>query len=518
MKKLIIFFSFLFSQHVFAQNVAINTDGSAADASAMLDVKSATKGLLLPRLTQGQRLAIANPANGLMVYQTDGQAGFYYNFGVPSNPSWIPVGASNNSWTIFGNSLLNTGTFGTTSNNHIDLFTNNTIRGRLSNLGEFFIGTTNTTIPGDLMAAVGNSTFPFATNGYSSFNGAGVYGAIQGGTTQYAGVQGEYQSTTAGIFNTAGVRGLNQSGIAGTGFRTQSTTGPRVGVIGSTTANAGQYTFGVHGTMLSTDPRCGGVIADDFGIALATLAYYSSTLVDYSVYGFGGAYQVGTNGGRNSNKLTSPNTHIGMGIYGGVMGGWMKGLVYGTHVQGDRYSLYVDGKTYTNQPAAELVATANGDRIPAYCVATSQPEVYARGKAVLQNGAYYVSFKDDFKMMAKADDIVVTVSPLANSNGLYIAEQDENGFLVKENAEGKSVIAFSWMAIAARKGFDQLTVAPELLKKDFDEKMNGVMHNDNDKTSAPQYLWWDGTQVCFDKPPAKQIDPAYSPNARVKKN
>jgi len=49
------------------------------------------------------------------------------------------------------------------------------------------------------------------------------------------------------------------------------------------------------------------------------------------------------------------STHIGLGIYAGIMGGWMKGLVYGTHIKGEHYRLYVDGKTYTNEPVIELV-------------------------------------------------------------------------------------------------------------------------------------------------------------------
>jgi hypothetical protein len=53
------------------QGVAINTDGSAPHASAMLDVKSTSRGLLTPRMTYAQRTAIASPATGLIVYQTD---------------------------------------------------------------------------------------------------------------------------------------------------------------------------------------------------------------------------------------------------------------------------------------------------------------------------------------------------------------------------------------------------------------------------------------------------------------
>lgn len=53
------------------QGVAINEDGTTPHASAMLDVKSTTRGLLSPRMTYAQRVAIAAPAKGLMVYQTD---------------------------------------------------------------------------------------------------------------------------------------------------------------------------------------------------------------------------------------------------------------------------------------------------------------------------------------------------------------------------------------------------------------------------------------------------------------
>ena len=54
-----------------AQNgVSINNDGSSADPSAMLDVKSTTKGFLPPRLSTIELLNIPTPAEGLMVYNT----------------------------------------------------------------------------------------------------------------------------------------------------------------------------------------------------------------------------------------------------------------------------------------------------------------------------------------------------------------------------------------------------------------------------------------------------------------
>ncbi|HNY03335.1 MAG TPA: fibrobacter succinogenes major paralogous domain-containing protein, partial [Bacteroidales bacterium] len=51
--------------------VGISTDNSEPDPSAMLEIKSTSKGLLLPRLTHSEINAIDNPANGLMVYCTD---------------------------------------------------------------------------------------------------------------------------------------------------------------------------------------------------------------------------------------------------------------------------------------------------------------------------------------------------------------------------------------------------------------------------------------------------------------
>jgi len=65
--------------------VAINTTGNAADASAMLDIVSSGKGLLIPRMTQANRLAIASPAEGLLIYQTDNTKGFYFY----ANSSWV---------------------------------------------------------------------------------------------------------------------------------------------------------------------------------------------------------------------------------------------------------------------------------------------------------------------------------------------------------------------------------------------------------------------------------------------
>ena len=63
-----------------AQNIAITDDDAyTPDESAMLDVMSTDKGMLVPRMTTDERLAIGFPATGLLVYDTDFNNFFYYN-------------------------------------------------------------------------------------------------------------------------------------------------------------------------------------------------------------------------------------------------------------------------------------------------------------------------------------------------------------------------------------------------------------------------------------------------------
>lgn len=102
-----LFISFLVLnfQFVQSQSLAINNDGSIADSSAIVDIKSTNKGLLVPRVTATQRSLIPSPATGLIVYQTDGTSGFYYNIGTPTSPNWVIL--------LDGNSTLNASNLGT---------------------------------------------------------------------------------------------------------------------------------------------------------------------------------------------------------------------------------------------------------------------------------------------------------------------------------------------------------------------------------------------------------------------
>ena len=78
--SVILFLFSLFNSHLFSQNIAITDDnGYTANSSAMLDVKSTTKGMLVPRLTTLQRTNVNSPATGLLVFDTSFQCFFYFN-------------------------------------------------------------------------------------------------------------------------------------------------------------------------------------------------------------------------------------------------------------------------------------------------------------------------------------------------------------------------------------------------------------------------------------------------------
>jgi trimeric autotransporter adhesin len=83
-----------------AQSVSINNDGSTANTSSILDVKSTTKGILIPRMSKTEKNAIATPANGLLVYQNapDSIGFHYYNGAV-----WVWLQNGSEGWSLNGN-------------------------------------------------------------------------------------------------------------------------------------------------------------------------------------------------------------------------------------------------------------------------------------------------------------------------------------------------------------------------------------------------------------------------------
>lgn len=96
MKKLVVtLIIFSLSLSVISQ-VGINNTGSAPLESAMLDVSSSDKGMLVPRMSSSNRTSITSPANGLLVYDTDSSRFYYYDGGWNTVANQHQLGGSSN--------------------------------------------------------------------------------------------------------------------------------------------------------------------------------------------------------------------------------------------------------------------------------------------------------------------------------------------------------------------------------------------------------------------------------------
>src|SRR5512138_961557 len=122
MKKLTaLFISFLMIILNSFSQVAINSDGSMPDASSMLDIKSTTKGLLIPRMTTSQRNSITSPADGLIVYDIDLGSLCVRRSGAWVQATFMPTGTNYTNQVTFWSSP---GTLSGNNNLHWDTSNN----------------------------------------------------------------------------------------------------------------------------------------------------------------------------------------------------------------------------------------------------------------------------------------------------------------------------------------------------------------------------------------------------------
>ena len=168
-----------------AQGMAVNTTGAPANGSAILDVSSTTQGMLVPRMLSSQRAGISSPVAGLLVYQTDAPAGFYYYTG----SGWLSL---NSTSTTAGGDLAGT-------------YPNPTI---------------SSTAGADVVSAINSSTSTINTARLGSSSGIGS--TFLNGTGAFA---APFSLTTTGSSGAATFSGgtLNIPQYAGTGWGASGT-------------------------------------------------------------------------------------------------------------------------------------------------------------------------------------------------------------------------------------------------------------------------------------------------------
>ena len=244
-------FTFLVAVLITASTYAqVGIGTSSPDASAALDITSTTKGLLMPRMTNAQRLAIASPVAGLQVFVTDFDGGscmFYdgtkwgtlsFTKTIPDAPTISGVepgsteaiisftapssdgGAAITSYTATSNPEAITGTVSQVGSGDITVtgLTNGTAY-------TFTVTATNTIGTSAANAASSSVTLPLVVGDF--YQGGVVFHLFVDGETGY--VSGETHGLIAAVEDqSSGIRWYNGSYV---------TTGAAATVIGTGSAN-----------------------------------------------------------------------------------------------------------------------------------------------------------------------------------------------------------------------------------------------------------------------------------------
>ncbi|NQY28435.1 MAG: hypothetical protein HRT69_03080 [Flavobacteriaceae bacterium] len=562
--------------------VGIGTTTPNADAE--LDITSTTRGLLLPRVALSNTTnssPLSTDVAGMTVYNTattgDVTPGFYYNDGA----LWIRLGGSVSAdWSLTGNGSTTPGTNYVGTSDDVDLYIsrNGTDQIRLTTT-ELVINENSD--DRDFRIESNNNTALFLMDAgtdrvmVNSLGGAFTLTNFQSSTSNgnIALLGSSFGSGTAGYFHTdatstatAGVRSYTYNGAiailadndavangddtivarsdsdegfgAGWFYNINNDDASGLGTAEATygilsdVADSGEYHIGIYGKSDAGDKNTMGVYGNITTPGGGTFTTNGAGALGYRNGANGGGAAIyggffeGDDGGatdgtfKTMSNSTKEQSSVGFAAKGGLMGGWVKGQTYGLATQGKRFSLYVNGRAFTNDVITQLNESNNTNRVATYVPTSTTVDVTSKGVSKLSNGKKRVTFNKEFSQLSSSKEpIIVTVTPLGKSNGVYIESVDANGFTIVENNDGIANVQFTWIAIATRKGYEIIETAEELLANDYDHKlskfMTGNILNNNDVEG--QEMWWDGNRIQYSNTPEPKYNSANSVKAKDSK-
>lgn len=285
----------IYAQNTFPVTGAAGIGTTTPDNSSLLEIKSTTGGILIPRMTKAQRNGIVAPATGLLIYQTNNTPGFYYYNGnawkainsgsftetdpqvgeIDSNkvPKWdgsklvtgsiddvsgsIGVGTNGGSQYRINSSVHAPGDGG------IQLLGRSALRGESNSytgstdnvFATGYLGVSNpgyiyndnfTGFPDKNMKNIGG----LGVKEPDTSQGAGLYGWDRGGASYNYGVKGIVTSlsgTNYGVY-----------GVATPGFGTPANGTSNYGLYGSAFTDAGQTGYGIYASSSGTGTNFAG--------------------------------------------------------------------------------------------------------------------------------------------------------------------------------------------------------------------------------------------------------------------
>ena len=411
MKSIILFASILrivlitaiisFAVYANAQSVAINTTGNSADASAMLDISSTSKGFLPPRMTTIQRTSIVAPVNGLMVFDTDTKTVWYFS------TTWkeITNGGGGGSFALPYSGTANIATPAFSITNTSTNFSASALMGRMGNTPSGVAPLGNAGVWGDNATGIGvagtsKSIGVFGVTGVNDPNGMGVLGINSSTTT-----------------NNGAVTAINQS--SGTALYAESLDSG-VAVYGKTTRQNGAAIYGINNAVQGHAIR--GAATGNGGVAIYGEAGNAGS-TSYAGYFRNSNASNGTNVVQIDNLGTGNSLAITNGL------GDTKTMIT---KNGD---ISTDGNIFTQGAAVVrgnkgIVRNSNGNQLRMELMQIAIPGKFFPGGEFLSSQDLSFNFSTPFS----APPAVYIANEVGNSNAThmttYISNVTVSGFTV----------------------------------------------------------------------------------------
>lgn len=311
-------------------------------------------------------------------------------------------------------------------------------------------GSTDTNAGGSFLASGANGYGVFA----KSMLGNGVLGISVGpntsgviGTASGLNSNGVGGQATSG----AGVYGISNSGIGGY-FKSSG----NEGIVATTTANQHNAI-----SASTTASNAGGVYGFVSGVNSSALIGSATTGTGANLQSTSGTAlyaksstgpgAIATSGGSAVAGLTGINTASGgTAVYGKSNNGY--GMVLNA---GGPTTLLVANAAPTPIALLSLDNKGNlyirGTLTAAHLTTTATASASTDGEGSLVGGRAFVALDPTFvRELTAREPYLVTVTPEADSNGLFVAKRVRDGFVVKENAGGKSNLAFTYHVVGRR--------------------------------------------------------------------
>lgn len=245
------------------------------------------------------------------------------------------------------------------------------------------------------------------------------------------------------------------------------------------------YSFGIAGHSYTDFDRSGAVLgANSAGTTWGALGYRASGGTIYG--GYFTTSGSGTGFGESS-------TGIGLGSFGKLMGGWIRGEEYGLLTSGKRFGSFTNGNGFTTGYQAFVQGGADGKAIT-YSVASPSVDIMIRGTAKLSAGQTAVPFPPKFaELLSDASPVTVFLSPFGQTANVSVASSSAQGFEVGSTDGRPTDAQFAWIAIGARKGYENIEIPAELMAPDFESNMEKVAFDENDLKGSGLGISFDGT-------------------------